>query len=205
MSTQSDQHDRIQAARDSYSGKSLTNSQLQSAWAISSILHSQIQKTGSFREPLTDYAHAFARGERFDALRAESILRDVYTVRYEQSLNQTRESLLEREKTLPETAQARALPQAQSISARIHDGATQPFYQAYDRAAVALSKELSITQAGAKSLMKEAFTQSPESQGRTLYEVGKDYEDAYHRPAKEAEIAARKAEQLQTRAPERTR
>lgn len=195
--TDTDRQTRIQAARDSFSGRGLTDSQLRDAWALSGVLHTHIQKTGSFREALTDYAHAFARGERFDALRAEAILRDVYGARYEQSLNQTREGLLEREKALPETAQTRAGICADTIEDLIRSAPTQPFYQAYDRAAVSLANELQITQSGAKALMKDAYRAA---HGRDLYEAGKAVEEACHKPAREAEIAARKAEGTPQRA-----
>lgn len=188
--------DRVQAARESFFGRTLTDSQFTEAWAIAGILRGEIERSGSFREPLTDYAHAYARNEKFDALRGEASIRDVYQGRYGESLNQTREALLEVEKALPKAAQARALAQAETVGELIQAAPTQPFYQAYDRAAVALSRELKITQLGAKALMKDAYQAQ---HGRDLYEVGKELEAAHHRPVREAQIAERKAEQLQAR------
>lgn len=187
---------RMQAARESFSGRTLTTSQFQAAWALAGVLHGEIHKSGSFREELTDYAHAFARGERFDALRGETILRDIYKARYGETLNQTREGLMAAEEALPETARARALVQAETIGELIRQAPTQPFYQAYDRAAVSLATELKITQTGAKALMKESYQAA---HNRNLYEAGKEIEEAYHKPVREAEIAERKAEKLQTR------
>ncbi len=202
MATTNDDHKaRVQAARESFSGSSLTQSQFKEAWAISGILNREINKTGSFKDKLTDYAHAYARSERFDALRGETILRDIYTARFEMSLNQTREGLLAREEALPDTARARALTCAETIGELIQKAPTQPFYQAYDRAAVTLAKELNITQSGAKSLMKDEYQAN---HGRDLYEVGKEIEAAYHKPVREAEIAARKAEQLESRTQSRS-
>ncbi len=199
--TTDDQKARIQAARTSYSGRTLTQNQFKEAWAIAGIVNREIHKTGSFREKLTDYAHAYARAERFDALRGETILRDIYTARYEQSMNRTREALMAREEALPDTARARALTCAETIGELIRQAPTQPFYQAYDRAAVSLAKELTITQSGAKTLMKETYQAT---HNRDLYEAGKEIEAAYHKPVREAEIAARKAEQLETRAHSRS-
>jgi len=187
---------QIIAARESFSGKTLTDSQFHEAWAITNILDREIHKTGSFREKLTDYAHAYARSERFDALRGETILRDVFTARFGQSMNQTREGLKAREENLPATARTLALDHAESIARRIKDGPTQPFYQAYDGAALALGRELQITQSGAKTLMKDIYQTHHE---RDLYEVGKALEATWHKPVREAEIAARKAEKLPTR------
>jgi len=67
-----------QPARESFHGQTLTDAQFDEAYAISSVLHREIQKSGSFREKPTDYAHAFARAERFDAMKGEEILRDVF-------------------------------------------------------------------------------------------------------------------------------
>ncbi|MEM8646933.1 MAG: hypothetical protein AAGF86_11375 [Pseudomonadota bacterium] len=190
-----------EAARESFSGRSLTSSQFNEAWAIAAILHEKIQATGSFRETLTDYAHAYARPERFDALRGETILRDIYQGRYGQSLNQTREGLIANEEALPDAARTRALTCAETIGELIQKAPTQPFYQAYDRAAVTLAGELQITQVAAKALMKESYQTA---HNRDLYEAGKEIEDAYNRPVREKAIAERKAEQLQTRAQQRS-
>ncbi|MEM7427863.1 MAG: hypothetical protein AAF441_17350 [Pseudomonadota bacterium] len=185
---------RIALARESFSGRTLTEGQFKEAWAITGILDQEIQRTGSFRDKLTDYSHAFARSEKFDALRGETILRDLYSARTGQTMNQVREGLLEREKCLPQDAQARALQAANSIEQMIKEGRTQPFYKAYDTAAIKLAGELKITQSGAKELMKEAYRTA---HNRGLYETGKEVEEAYHKPVREAEIAARKAEKIE--------
>ncbi|MEM9098683.1 MAG: hypothetical protein AAGC79_09175 [Pseudomonadota bacterium] len=187
--------DKLTAARESFSGKTMTDSQLREAVAIADILHVEIHRSGTFIEKLTDYAHAFARNERFDAMRAEKVLRDTYTAVQGQSMNQTREGLQANEERLPEAAHARALACAETIGELIQAPPTQPFYQAYDRAAVTLATELQITQSGAKTLMKDAYSQA---HNRDLYEHGKQIEDTYHKPVREAEIAQRKADRLQS-------
>lgn len=186
----------VQAARQSFSGKGLTEAQFDKAWALSSILHAEIQERGTFREALTDFSHAFARGEKFDALRAEGVIRDVFAGRYGQSMNQLREGLKSNLEGLPETAKAQALTAAESIEGMIKEGPTRPFYQAYDAAAVTLSEELTITRDGAKALMREAFK---ETHGRELGDHSKEIETAYHKPVREAQIAAHKAEDLEIR------
>ena len=188
--------EKLAAARDSFEGKSMTNSQLKEAVAIADIIHGEINRSGSFIEKLTDYAHAFARNERFDAMRSEKMIRETYSAVRRETMNQTRENLLAAQDRLSDDANARALVCAESISDLIQAPPTQPFYQAYDRAAVSLSSEFGITQDTAKVMMKDAFEQK---HGQTLYEAGKAVEEAYHKPVREAEIAARKAEKLQTR------
>lgn len=200
--TTDDREARTTAARESFSGRTLTESQFNGAWAVSGVLHGEIHRTGSFRDTLVDYAHAYARSKTFDALRGETILRDIYAGRYGETLNQTREGLLAQEEALPETARSRALTSAETIGDLIREAPTQPFYQAHDRVAVTLARELGITQTCAKSLMKEAFEAT---HGRDLYAAGKELEEAYHRPVREAEIAQRKAEKLQQRGRTQTR
>ena len=192
--------DKLTAARDSFSGKTMTEGQLKEAVAIANILHGEIHQSGSFIEKLTDYAHAFARNERFDAMRSEKIIRGIYTATQGQSMNQTREGLKAAEEALPDIAKTRALDCAETIGQLIQASPTQPFYQAYDRAAVTLANEFGVTQNAAKALMKDVFEQH---HGKDLYAHGKEIEEAYHKPVREAEIASRKAEQLQTRSQSR--
>ena len=186
--------DKVQAARESFNGRGLTEAQFQKAWAIAAVLRAEIQERGTFREALTDFSHAFARGEKFDALRAEGVLRDVFGGRYSQSLNAYRESLEESLQSLPESARDRALAAAESVATMIQEGQTRPAYQANDAAAVTLSQELGITKIGAQNLMNETFKAT---HGVSLYNHSKDIEQAYHKPVREAEIAVRKVEKLQ--------
>lgn len=179
-------------ARNSSTGKALTNSQFDEVWSIVGIMKRGIGKTGSFREKLTDYAHAFARSERFDAMRGESIIRDIYSARYGQTMNQTREALLDREKSLQESGKDQALHHARSIEGMIKEGETMPFYRAYDNAALAMAEQHNITESGAKEMMKTAYR---EIESKELYETGKALEKAHHEPVKEA----RKETEHQTR------
>ncbi|AXX98094.1 hypothetical protein [Profundibacter amoris] len=173
----------IKKARESFTGQNLTESQADIVAGLTGIIDRHIHKTGSFREPLTDYAHAFARSEKFDAMKGEMIIRDFYKARYGRTMNTTRETLLENEKNLPETAREQALQAARQTLDAISKGKTEPFYKSYDREGSALARELSITESGAKHLMSECY-QSVE--GRALYEAGKKLEEKYHRPNAEA-------------------
>lgn len=183
-------------ARRSYTGSRLTDSQFEEAYNVTGIINCEIQKTGSFREKLTDYSHAFARSQKFDALRGETILRDLYSARYGESMNQTREALMDRIDCLGDRADhARVLELARSIEGLIKNGSTMPFYQAFDIAGVTMAREFGITENAAKMLMKESFE---EAEGRELYAWGKELEDRYHRPVAEAERAARRAKKQES-------
>jgi len=151
-------------------------------------------------------AHAFARNQRFDALRGETILRDLFAAAHGQTMNEMREGLMAREAALRETGQDRTralndgLAQARQVCDAIQAGETMPFYKAYDRAAVALARDYAITETGAKEIITEAFR---EAEGRELYEVAKALEKEHHRPARKAGAAERKAETARTKTSDR--
>jgi len=176
--------------RQGPAGRNLTDSQFEEGWAVAGIIARENVKTGAFREKLSDYAHAFARTQRFDALKAEEIIRDIFKARYGQTMNEFRESLLSRETEIEPTIGGEALRRAQSIPERIREAPTMPFYLAYDEAAVAFASEYGITESCAKNMMKAAFMAN---EARELYEAGKEAESLYHKPAREE--AAARAEQ----------
>ncbi len=178
-------------ARNSYTGQRLTDSEFETAWNITGIIRRELEKSGSFIEPLTDYARTFAGRNAVDASKQEMILRDMYAARYGETLNKTREALLERDARVREVGQDRALHHARTIEGMIKDGPTMPFYQALDKAAIAMARKHQITESGAKSMMKESFEAA---EGKPLYDHGKDVEARYHAPVRKAERATRQAE-----------
>ena len=180
--------DRIGQARRSFTGKSLTDSQFAESWSLAGVMERSIRTSGSFHEKLTDYSHAFARAEKFDAMKGETIIRDIFRARYGVTMNQMREGFLQRETEVKETGREQALTQARSIEKLISEGETMPFYRAYDQASVDLARNLGITQAAAKTMMKDAYR---DIEHRELYETGKALEDRHHRPKIEAEQARR--------------
>lgn len=178
-------------------GRSLTNEQFGDVWAISEIMYRQIGKYGTFIEKLADYSYVYAKSQKFDQLKAESIIRDIFKLRYGQSLNQLRMELLDREANLPIIARPEALEQAHRIKDMISKGETKPFYRAYDHAAYTLAHHLAITEKGAKELMKSAFR---EAEGKELYEAGKAWEQTYHIPVRKAAREAKRETVKQQRA-----
>ena len=185
----------LEEAKLSFTGKSLTQSQTEEAWADAGVVKREIHKSGKFRDKLTNYAIAYSHGEKFDALKGETIIRDIFKARYGQTMNQMRESLMEREAVLREAGDTQALHHARSVLTFIKEGDTMPFYKAYDRAAVDMATRHSITETGAKELMKDAFLQA---EGRQLYEVCKELEQEFHTPRREAERQLRQAARAPT-------
>ena len=184
--------------RQGSTGKKLTDSQYDESKSVAEIMHRGIRKNGKFREKLTDYSHAFARGEKFDAMKAEIIIRDQFKAQYGETMNQMRMGLKERQENLPETAGRDALEYARMIEPLIRDGETMPFYRAYDYVGSALAEKFNITETGAKELMTTAYR---EVEGRELYDFGKALEKKFYAPEREAEQQTRegKRDQAQSR------
>ena len=162
----------------------LTYQQMTEAEAITRIIDCCIHATGSFRDKLTDMSHAFARTERFDASRAESILRDFFVERYGMTMNQRREAPRETEAALRPEDRATALMHALTVERKVaQDG--EPFWRAYDRTATDLAEHFGITDMAAKTMMREAFQTD---QGVELYDRCKDHEQKHTRQSEEGAI-----------------
>jgi len=187
---------KISEVRQSVTGSKLSDSQSDESKSLAEIMRRGIRKNGKFREKLTDYSHAFARGEKFDAMKAEMIIRDQFKVQYGETMNQMRLGLKERQENLPDTANRDALEYARMIEPLIRDGDTMPFYRAYDYVGSALSEKLNITEAGAKELMTTAYR---ESEGKELYDFGKALEKKFHEPVREAKQQEREAQREKSR------
>jgi len=187
---------RIGDARETFTGKRLTTSQFEESWALAGVVEREIRKSGSFKEKLGDYAHAFSRTEKFDPMKAETIIRDQFRARYGETMNQMREGLMGREQKLDKSAVEAAIAHARDVGRLIKEGETMPFYRAYDDRAVQLARELKITESGAKTLMKDSFR---EQEGKELYDWGKAIEKEFHTSKMEAEKAEREATRSQKR------
>lgn len=194
------EQNRVAEARESFSGRVLTNRQFEDAMAITGILEREIKTTGKFKEKLSDYAVAMARTEKFDVMKSETILRDLYKVRTGETMNQTREKLMERETSLSDNQKIGAYKHAKEVGQMIEDGNKISFHRAYAHVASDLANELDITDAGAKSLMKEAFKSVEE---KDLYDWGKEQEEKYYRPQIEAEKQQREASRTQSQSRQR--
>lgn len=175
---------RVAEARESFSGRLLTDAQFDEAIAVTGIVEREIRKSGAFKEKLGDYAYAFSRTEKMDVAKAETVLRDIFKARTGQSMNQMREAFAEREDKLTAGQKKAAYTFATGVGDMIEKGDKISFNRAFAHQGQELATELDITDAGAKRLMKEAFT---EAQGGDLYEWGKELEEKFYRPQIEAE------------------
>lgn len=186
-----------EAARGSANGGyQLTQSQHDESMMIAGIIAREIQHSGRFKDKLADYSNAFARNQKFDVMRAETIIRDQFKSLHGRSMNELRTALMDREARFDGNDRARAVGNAREIGTLIKSGETMPFFRAYDEQAVQLAKSLEITEAGAKTLMKDAFQ---EQNGEDLYQWGKSIEKEHHLPRREAASAERETVRSQHR------
>lgn len=175
---------RIAEGRNSFSGRPLSNAQFDEGIAIVGVVKRHIHRTGTFTDKLGDYAYAFARTEKFDVARAETILRDLFKVCIGKTMNQLREELAEREAKLTRAQTGLAYDYAIAVGKMIEEGDKISLHRAVSHQAEALARELNITDAGAKRLMKEEFEAA---ENLDFYAWGKDIEDRFYRPQIEAE------------------
>ncbi len=188
------ENERIAAARESFSGRLLTNSQFDEAIAITGIIEQEIQRSGAFKDKLGDYAYAFARSEKFDATKSETIIRDLFKERTGRTMNQMREALINREEATTDAHRAQAYSQACAIGDLMENGIKLSFNRAYAHQAHALASELGVTDAFAKRLMRDEFAAAEESE---LQDWGKELDATLYRPQIDAEKEKREAVQEQ--------
>lgn len=184
--------DRLKSARESFSGRLLTDAQFDESIAITGIVEREIQKSGAFKDKLGDYAYAFARSEKFDVMKAETVLRDLFKERTGQSMNDMRKELVEREENLPDQARQSAYNHATGVGDLIENGDKMSFNRAFAQQAQTLATDLQITDIGAKRLMSDEFKAA---EGSELYDWGKELEEQFYRPQIEAEKQQRQAQQ----------
>lgn len=201
---------RLAQARDSYSGRLLTDAQFDEAVAITGVIEREILKNGKFKEKLGDYAYAFSRTEKFDALKGEEIIRDLFKARTGQTMNQLRESLMVRENdidrrddtgldrnaegprdlSLSISEKDQAYRAATDAGRMVKEGNKMPWHRAYRHQAATLARELGTTDRFAGTVMDNQFRHA---ENQPLYDWGKALEEKYYRPQIEAEAKAREA------------
>lgn len=184
---------RVYPGRESFSGRLLSDAQFDNGRAVAGILKRRIQRNGAFLDDLRDYAYTFSRTEDIEPIRAEAIIRDIFKAQYGQTMNQMREGLAERESKLTKVQTGLAYDFALATGKMIEEGDKISFNRAFNHQAAQLARQLDITDAGAKRLMKEEFKAAEAD--LDFYEWGKDIEERFYRPQIEAEKEQRERSQ----------
>ena len=193
--------ERVASARESFSGRLLSDRQFDEAMAITGIIEREIVKSGAFKDKLGDYSYAFARSERFDTAKAETVLRDLFKKRTGQSMNDMRKEFAERAEKLTDEQRQGAYQYAVDIGVMVENGDKLSFNRAFAHQAQTLGQELGITDAYAKSLMIEEFRAVETAE---LFDWGKELDERFYRPQIEAEKAERGAQRSQEKSRSRS-
>ena len=194
--TQNNQSIRVASARESFSGRLLTDAQFDECMAITNIIGREIRKTGTFKDKLGDYSYAFARSEKFDAMKAETILRDLFKESTGQTMNQMREKLVKNAEAITDDQRQKAYQCACDISKIMESGKKLSFHRTWAEQAQSLAKEFGVTDSDAKRLMSDEFNAA---EGAKLFEWGKELDEKIYRPQIESERQNRAADRSQTR------
>ena len=200
------EQERVANARESFSGRPLSNAHFDNAIAITAIIERKIHRNGAFVDDLRDYAYAFARTEAIEPVRAETIIRDLFKARTGRTMNEMRETLAERESKLTRAQTGQAYDSALAVGKMIEEGDKISFQRAFNHQAAELAGHMRITDACAKRLMKEEFAAAEAD--LDFYAWGKDIEERFYRPQIEAEkqkAENRAREGERTRSPDRSR
>lgn len=201
-----DEMKRIGEARESFSGRLLSERQFEDAMAITGIIERRIKETGTFKDCLNDFSNAYARTERFDIMKADSTIRDLFKTRTGVTMNQMREALMENEQKLfdrennpAEAERQKAYMAANEVGRMVKEGNKISFHRASAQEAAQLATELNITDVGAKKFINEVFE---DTENQKFREYGKELDEKYFRPQIEAEKQQRKQEKTYSRSPQ---
>lgn len=175
---------RLKFARESFSARLLTDPQFEECVAITNIIGREIRRSGKFKDKLGDYSYAFARSQKFDASKAENILREIFRERTGQTMNQMREALMGSEETPNDERRQKAYQSACEIGQMMEDGDKLTFNRAFATQAQSLAQRFGITDIAAKKIMADEFKSIEETE---LYDWGKKLDEQVFRPQIEAE------------------
>lgn len=189
------ERDQLLKARESFSGRLLTDAQFDEAIAITHILEREIYKSGTFKDKLQDYAYAMARSENLDAKKMEGQIRDLFRERTGQTMNQLRETLKSREDNArAEDAQKMrdtVLYAAHEIEVQMMNGDKITFNRAAAEKAQTLAEDFGVTDNHARKMMIEAFESEQGDGGMSWKDWGEKLDETYYRPQIDAEKQAR--------------
>ena len=141
---------RVSTARESFSGRLLSDPDFDEAMLITNIVEKEIQKTGQFAQKLNEYSAAYAHTRKnLSVIKSEKIIRDLFKERTGMWMNDMRKIFEQREESLSDTQKRAAFPYAQEIGAMIEKGNKISFHRAFSHQAKTCAMELNITDLGA--------------------------------------------------------
>ncbi|MBG6166776.1 polyhydroxyalkanoate synthesis regulator phasin [Labrenzia sp. EL_195] len=176
--------------RESFSAKLLTDTQYEDFMDVTKIVERNINTEGRFKEKLQDLSYAMARTENMKAERAEVIVRDLFKARTGYSLNEMRKQLETNFEQLTSDQVNSAATHIDKIRVRVETGDKITFRRAVSHEAADLGSSLNITDAAARSLIKDSFETKNE---QSFYDWGKQLDEQFYKPQAEAARLENKA------------
>jgi len=172
------------SVRESFSARLLTDPQFDECMAITSIIGREIRHSGTFKEKLGDYSYAFARSQKMDAAKTETIVRDLFKERTGQTMNQMREKLINGEEKISDDQRQKAYQSACDIGGLMEQGNKLTFHRTLATQSQNLAKDFGITDKAARRIMSDEFNKA---EGTRLYDWGKELDEQIFRPQIDAE------------------
>jgi hypothetical protein len=183
--------ERVAEGRDSFSGRIMSDRQYHDVIAVTGIIERRIQEQGKYKDTKNDFVNALARTERFDVMRANTIIDDLFRIRTGMTMKQMMDGLIEKERALfnrennpAEAERSQAYEAALEVGDMVETGKMMSVNRAYAHVAANLAGQLGITHVGAKILISESFE---ETEGQPLREWLKDLDREYFKPQVETE------------------
>lgn len=167
---------------------------------IAAIIRREILYSGKFADKLADYAHAYARTDKVDSVHASQIIRSQFTALYGVEMNDFRKQLMEREQSLSPEQRSQGLEAAERIVEGVRQG--QAFWKQYDVHAKRLADHLSITESGAKAIIKDEFERE---KSREFYSFAKEVERDRQAPEASSQQAVSQSPSMKRDGPKPTR
>lgn len=189
--------ERVATSRDSFSGRLLSDPHYDEAMMITGIIEKEIQSTGRFKKALEKYSEAYVHDKKnLSVIKSETLLRDLFKDRTGMTMNEMRETFVQREENLTDEQRKAAFPYAMEVGTMIEQGDKVSFHRAFSHQAKDYATKLNITDLGAKRLMSQQFEAV---KGEKFYDWGKEQEKTFYRPQIEAQKQRSAVARSQTR------
>lgn len=191
-----EEQERVVGCRESFNCRVMGTRLFDEVMAFTHILESEVQGKGSFKDKLEVCAFALAKTQRFDAGKAERIIREAFKDRTGVTLNQMREALQAREDKLTKAQHEEIADYTADIEPMMADGVKICFNRTVSHQARIAAAEYGITDAAARRIMAEGFKAGND---QDFYDWGSGLDKTYFDPQIEAEMAKAQKKQSQGR------
>lgn len=190
---QDSEQERLALARDSFSGRLLTETQFDEIVMITRILEREIFRSGSFKNKLADYCHAMSRTERIDPKRIETSIRDIFKDRVGKTMFQLCEDLKTAEDNLSQNDKAEIIKAVEEIEYKMKEGEKITFNRALSETAQEMADRFQIKDITVIKIMAESHNEAQPEGSTDFWGYGEQLDEIIYRPQIEAEKSKKSA------------